>query len=168
MGPREDIIDAFYIPYFKAVQSWYETVKVGASSKLVFDRVMSILGDRKFGVGLNPGHQVAHEEWINSPFREDREYHLVSGMAFQCDIIAFPGEPYIGVHVEDTVVLADDALRKAVMQTFPDVWERIMTRKETMRNTLGIHLDDSLLPISNIQAVFHPFLLDTSFAFCDE
>ena len=128
--------------------------------------VMSILGDKKFGVTLNPGHQIHMEEWINSPFRQDSDHRLVSGMAFQCDIIAFPGEPFVGVHVEDTVIIADEQLRNEIIDTYPGVWKRITVKRKMMRETLGINIDESLLPISAIQAQFHPFLLDTSYVFC--
>lgn len=167
-GERKNIIDEFYNPYFKATKTWYENVKVGASSRSVFDSVMSILGDKKFGVSLNPGHQIHMEEWINSPFRQDRDHRLVSGMAFQCDIIAFPGEPYVGVHVEDTAIIADEALRNEINNTYPDVWKRFTIKKEMMRETLGINIDDSFLPVSTIQAHFNPFLLDPSYVFCGE
>ena len=165
-GTRKNIVDEFYYPYFKAVKTWYETVKVGASSRSVFDNVMSILGDKKFGVSLNPGHQIHMEEWINSPFRQDRDHRLVSGMAFQCDIIAFPGEPFVGVHVEDNAIIADEQLRSEINKTYPDVWKRFTIKREMMRETLGINIDESLLPVSTIQAHFHPFLLDSSYVFC--
>ncbi|HEB31927.1 MAG TPA: M24 family metallopeptidase [Spirochaetes bacterium] len=167
-GARINIINEFYNPYFKATKTWYETVKVGASSRSVFDNVMSILGDKKFGVSLNPGHQIHMEEWINSPFRPDRDHRLVSGMALQCDIIAFPGEPYVGAHVEDTMIIADEALRNEIIEKYPQVWKRITIKKDMMRKTLGINIDDSLLPVSTIQAHFHPFLLDPSYTYCGE
>jgi Xaa-Pro aminopeptidase len=165
-GARKNIIDEFYNPYFKATKIWYEAVKVGASSKAVFDSVMAVLGDKKFGVSLNPGHQIHMEEWINSPFRQDLDHRLVSGMAFQCDIIAFPGEPYVGVHVEDTAIIADEQLRNEIIKSYPDVWKRFAIKREMMRESLGINIDDSLLPVSTIQAHFHPFLLDTSYTYC--
>jgi hypothetical protein len=114
-------------------------------------------------VSLNPGHQVHIEEWFNSPFRTDQNLILQSGMAFQCDIIAFPGRPYEGVHVEDTVVIADKALQNKLKDNYPNVFKRIEIRQKMMKTLLGINIDDSVLPLSNIQAVFQPFLLNPSY-----
>ncbi|MBE3142833.1 MAG: M24 family metallopeptidase, partial [Planctomycetes bacterium] len=110
-GERKNIVDDFYFPYFRALKSWYEKLRVGEQSRTIYSSVMDVIGAPKFGVGLNPGHQIHLEEWINSPFRHDRNYALTTGMALQCDLIAFPGQPYVGVHVEDTLVLADRDLQ---------------------------------------------------------
>jgi hypothetical protein len=167
-GARKNIIEEFYDPYFKAIKTWYENVKVGASSRAVFSSVMSIIGNKKFGVSLNPGHQTHMEEWINSPFRHDMDHRFVSGMALQCDIIAFPGEPWVGVHVEDTVIIADEHLRDDISETYPDVWKRFEAKREMMTKLIGINIDESILPVSTIQAHFRPFLLDTSYVICDD
>ena len=166
-GPLKDIIEAFYFPYFRGLKSWYESISIGADSVTVYDAVTKILGGGSFGVNLNPGHQTHLEEWINSPFREDFHYNLQSGMAFQCDIIAFPGEPYVGVHVEDTVVIADEAARTCLQQDYPETFMRIMLRQKTMRDILGINIGEHVLPLSNLQAVLQPFLLNPAYAVVD-
>jgi hypothetical protein len=84
-------------------------------------------------------------------------------MAFQCDIIAFPGQPYIGVHVEDTVAIADSKLTSQIKNEYPEVYNRIIKRRNMMRDILGISVTDEVLPFSNIQAVFTPFLLNTQY-----
>lgn len=160
---KNDIISEFYFPYYNALKAWYEGIRIGNQTKNVYDEVMGILGNKKFGVTLNPGHQIHMEEWINSPFRKDVNFTLHTGMSFQADIIAFPGEPYVGVHVEDTVIIADGNLRKNLSDNYPDAWERITIRKDMMKNLLGIDIGEEVLPMSNLQAVFFPFFLDTRF-----
>jgi len=162
-GNRKNIITDFYYPYFEALKLWYELLNIGESTNKVYDKVMGIIGDKKFGVTLNVGHQIHLEEWSNSPFRTDYDYRLKSGMAFQCDIIAFPGEPYVGIHVEDTVVLADGGLRSKLKSEYRETWERIKRRREMMKNTLGILIGEDVLPLSNIQAVLYPFLLNPDY-----
>ncbi len=159
-GPRRNILEDFYYPYFEAMKGWYETLTVGQRSRHVYESVMRIVGNNRFGVSLNPGHQIHLEEWINSPFRSDHDYPIRSGAALQCDIIAFPGGAYVGVHVEDSLVVADSDLRERLRKTYPSVMDRIGARQEMMRDLLGISISDDVLPLSNLQAVLHPFLLD--------
>ncbi len=167
IGDRKDIIEDFYYPYFKALKIWYESLSVETSTKKIYNDIMKLIGDNKFGVSLNPGHQIHLEEWINSPFREDFNYRLKSGMVLQCDIISFPGEPYVGIHVEDTVALADSKFREYLKSQYKDTWKRIKERQDIMRNILGININDDVLPLSNIQAVLHPFLLDPQYIVVD-
>jgi hypothetical protein len=162
-GARKDILSNFYFPYFSALRSWYEGLGIGIRSQEIYREVMERIGNPRFGVVLNPGHQIHIEEWINSPFREDYDFGLRSGMAFQCDIIAFPGEPFVGVHVEDTVVIADQPLRHEIRRMYPDCWRRIEQRRDVMKNLLGIGIGDDILPMSNIQGMLHPFFLRPNF-----
>jgi len=158
------IVEDFYFPYYKAMKAWYELINVGVQSKQVYSAVLNILNSDKFGVSLNPGHTIHIEEWINSPFRTDRNHKLRSGMAFQCDIIAFPGLPFVGVHVEDTVAIADEKLKSSLRIDYPDTYSRIIKRQKMMRDILGISIGEDVLPFSNIQAVFNPFLLNSQYA----
>jgi len=82
-------------------------------------------------------------------------------MAIQCDIIAFPGKPYGGVHVEDGILIADDNLRNDISKSFPTCWKRILKRREFVKETLGISLAEEVLPTSNIQAVLFPYMANT-------
>jgi hypothetical protein len=164
---RKRIIDEYYYPYFKALKLWYESLSVGTSANAIYSDILKLIGSKKFSMDLNPGHQIHLEEWINSPFRKEYNYLLKSGMVLQCDIISFPGEPYGGVHVEDTVALADSNFRDLLKKCYKETWKRIEQRKEMMKNLLGIKVGDDVLPLSNIQAVLHPFLLDPRFIICD-
>jgi Xaa-Pro aminopeptidase len=163
-GPRADIVEDFYFPYFEAMSKWYESLEVGHRSHRTYEAVMALLSDERFGVNLNPGHEIHIEEWIHSVFRNDVDHLLRSGMAFQCDIIAFPGEPMVGVHVEDPVVIADAELRRQVAGKYPGCWGRIRKRQHFMREVLGIATRDDTLPLSNLQGVLFPFFLDPAFA----
>jgi len=160
---RSSIVEDFYFPYFEAMKAWYESLAVGRSSHEVYTAAIKVLGDSRFGVTLNPGHQIHLEEWINTPFRSDFDFPIRSGTALQCDIIAFPGGPYVGVHVEDSLVVAGPDLTKRLTATYPRVMSRIRLRQDMMRKLLGISVSDDVLPLSNIQAVLHPFLLDMDY-----
>lgn len=160
---REGIIENLYIPYFKALVSWYETVGIGVTGGEVFNAVKNVLGDfDKFGVGLNPGHLIHIDEWTSSIFYENSRFNITSGMIVQCDMIAFPGSPYGGVHVEDGLLIADQTLRDEIKRSFPDSWQRIVARKRFMQNKLGITLKEEVLPTSNMQAALFPFMGDIS------
>ena len=77
-------------------------------------------------------------------------------MALQCDIIAFPGEPYGGVHIEDGLFIADEATREIIRTQYPGSWKRIEKRRKIMKEILGIHIADEVMPTSDIQAMLFP------------
>jgi hypothetical protein len=158
----EGIVENFYAPYFKALCNWYEALHIGALGDEVFQAVKKSIGDFKaFGIGLNPGHLTHTEEWTNSIFFQGSTHQIKSGMALQCDIIAFPGEPYGGVHIEDGLFVADEATREIIQVQYPDSWKRIEKRRKIMKEILGIHIADELMPTSDIQAMLFPYMGDT-------
>ncbi|HHU52108.1 MAG TPA: M24 family metallopeptidase [Firmicutes bacterium] len=160
---RAGVVENLYIPYFKALANWYETIGIGVTGGEVYNTVRDTLGDfQKYGVGLNPGHLIHIEEWTSSIFYENSRFKITSGMIIQCDMIAFPGAPYGGVHVEDGLLIADETLRDEIKSLFPDSWQRIMERKRFIREELGITLQEEILPTSNIQLALFPFMGDTS------
>jgi len=89
-------------------------------------------------------------------------------MAFQCDIIAFPGTSYIGVHVEDTLIIADDNLKNKLKKKYPQTWKRIEIRRNMLKNILGINIGKEVMPLSNLQAILYPFLLDPNYIIIDK
>ncbi len=152
-------IDEIYIPYFKALKTWYETVKVGGSAAVVYDKMKELLGD---AFGFNPGHQIdTGAEWTTSLITKNSPYSFQSGMAIQFDIITM-------TDAEDGIALADEALRTELAKKFPECWKRIQKRKAFLEQELGIHPDESLLPLSNLQARLMPCLLSSEYALVAE
>ena len=81
-------------------------------------------------------------------------------MAVQMDIIPAPPEGCSGGNVEDGIILADESLRKDLADQFPQLWERVQQRRRFMQEELGVALDASVLPVSNIPALWRPLLLN--------
>ena len=82
-------------------------------------------------------------------------------MLVQCDFTARPAAyGCIGVHIEDGVVLADGETRERLRAMAPDSYQRMVNRREFMRQVLGIDLADEVLPTSDLCGVLHPFLAD--------
>ncbi len=154
-----DYVDRLVAPYFEAVAEWYATLRVGqvgGALQAVIDRR---LGDPFFGIGLNPGHQLHLDEWVNSPVWGDSTVELRSGMVMQVDIIPATGTPYFTTNIEDGIALADDGLRLAFAAAYPEAWARIEARRAFMGSVLGIDLHPDVLPLSNLAAALPPFLL---------
>ena len=155
----------FYMEYWKALSTWFENVKINANTGEVYEKVMEIIGDKKFNVTLNPGHNTATDEWVNSPFYKNSKHIIHSGAYLQSDMIASSKEPVMSVICEDTVIVADEILRKEIKKEYPKLYLRLIRRQKKMRELLGINIDDSLLPLSNLTAVYFPFLLNTNLIF---
>ncbi len=155
----------FYGEYWRAIATWYESTKIGAKASTVYANVMKIIGDSRFNVLLNPGHHTATDEWVNSPFYKDSPHAITSGNYFQCDMIASSSEPIMSAICEDTVIVADQELRNQIKEQFPELYNRIIRRQEKMRSILGIQIDESLLPLSNMNGAYFPFMLDTGRVF---
>ncbi len=146
-------------PYFRCAVAWYEAVGIGVSGGEMFDLVQRHLGDRFFGVTLNPGHLIHLDEWLHSPIFAGSRLTLRSGMAMQIDIIPATGSPWYTSNIEDGIALADTRLREAFRARYPEAWARIERRRAFMRDVLGIRLKPEVLPFSNIAGYLPPFVL---------
>ncbi len=154
-----DYVDKLVRPYFETVAEWYSALHVGQRGGVLQEIVDRGLGDPFFGIFLNPGHQIHLDEWVNTPIGPGSDTELKSGMALQVDIIPATGTRYFTTNIEDGIALADEALRRQFAARYPDAWRRITTRREFMKDSLGLDLHPDVLPFSNIPAYLPPFLL---------
>lgn len=129
----------------------------------IYEAVERTIPKAIFGWSLNPGHFVSGEEWLSSPFYQDSDIRLESGMMFQMDIIvSVPG--YAGANAEDGILLADEELRKQIAVQYPDMWGRMQKRRKYMTETLGIPLSEDVLPRSGLCGYIRPYLLNKQMA----
>jgi hypothetical protein len=156
-----DYVERLVGPYFGAIVEWYEALHVGQVGGALQEIVDRRIGDPFFGIFLNPGHQIALDEWVNSPIFPGSTTVLRSGMAFQVDVIPATGTDWFTTNIEDGIALADESLRASLAAAYPDAWKRILARRWFMTETLGIRLHPDVLPFSNIPAWLPPFLLGT-------
>jgi hypothetical protein len=160
----EGYLERLAIPYWRAVATWYETLELGIPGGNVFDAVTELLAHEEFSSSLNPGHLVHYEEWLDSPIRRGSEDPIASGMVLQCDIIPTGIRAGWTINCEDTVAVADEALRAQLQTRHPELWARIRARQDYVRNTLGVALRDELLPLSCTCCYFRPFWLAPNLA----
>ncbi len=163
-APLKGSVESFYMPYWSAVGAWYESLHVGAECGKVYDAVMDIIGDKKFGVALNPGHYISTDEWTNSPFAKGCTDKLAD-CHLQCDIIASSSEPVRTGICEDTLVVAGAELRSKLSKEYPAVYERIVKRQDMLRKVIGFDISDDVLPMNNFVGVYFPYMLNTSTCF---
>ncbi len=156
---NRDYVERLVAPYFEAIAEWYGALRIGQTGGVLQAIIDRRLGDPFFGIGLNPGHQIHLDEWVNSPIAPDSTIELRSGMAFQVDVIPATGTDYFTTNIEDGVALADEGLRERLAGDYPATWARIQERRRFMREALGIELHPDVLPFSNIPAFLPPFLL---------
>jgi hypothetical protein len=62
----------------------------------------------------------------------------------------------VALNCEDAVAIADADLRAEVAAKHPEVWARIEARRTFMRESLGVPLKETLLPLSNIPLALPP------------
>jgi Xaa-Pro aminopeptidase len=171
-GDLTGALREFYLPlatnYFHVVATWYENVRVGASAGSVARAVEDVRDSKLYRFAVNPGHYLHLDEWLHSPFSAESRVRLRSGMALQMDIIPVSLGPFCYINGEDGIVLADARLRAQLAQGFPDLWKRVQARRGFMRDALGIDIDDSVLPLSNIAGWLPPWALDLDTALIRE
>ena len=160
---EQDYLKAVAIPYFQAVKTWLETIKIGINGNDLYEAVEAVLPKEDYGWTLNPGHLCADEEWMSSPIYPQSEETLQSGMLFQIDIIPSVNG-YGGVSCESGILLADEQLRQAIAKEYPAVWERIVKRRAYMQEVLGIRIQEDVLPTSMATAYLRPYLLKKEMA----
>lgn len=160
---EQEYLTAVAIPYFQAVKTWLETIKIGINGNDLYEAIETVLPKKAYGWTLNPGHLCADEEWMSSPIYPQSKEALQSGMLFQIDIIPSVNG-YGGVSCESGILLADEALQKEIAREYPAVWERIVKRRAYMQEVLGIHIHEDVLPTSMATAYLRPYLLKKEMA----
>ena len=158
----EHYLDEFVKPYFASCAKWYEMMRIGTKFGDIYQMVEDWIGFDKFHIGLNPGHQIHTDEWTTSPLTAGNTQAVASGCAYQCDYTVSFHEPFMSCHIEDGVVIADEALRAQIEAISPDCMCRIRARQEYMRTVLGIDLADETLPMSDLPCVCFPYMADLS------
>ena len=135
-----------------------ENLRIGMRGGDMYALIEQALPKAEYHWHLNPGHLVADEEWLCSPIGPNSAATLQSGMILQIDII--PSRPgYGGASIEDTVALADSALRRELAQRYPELWQRIVARRLYIGEQLGIVLPEEVLPFSSTVGYLRPWLL---------
>jgi hypothetical protein len=127
--------------------TWYESLAVGARGGDVFATVTEDLAGETFSASLNPGHLVHYEEWFNTPIRDGSDDRIQSGMMLQSDIIPTGIRPGWSTNCEDTLVIADTALRAEIASRHPGLWARAQSTRTFMRDRLGVTLSEDVLPL---------------------
>lgn len=161
-------IDTFYKKHFEALCAWYETLRIGATGHDLYHSVMDLIGAPEFGVTLNPGHYIATEEWPNAISADGSTTPVLANCMMQADIIASGSNPVRTSICEDGVVVADASMRDALAQQYPEVFARMQRRRAVMRDCLGITLHEEVLPLSNLNAAYFPFMLNTGLVFANQ
>ncbi len=159
--PDAGFVEKVAAPYFAAVATWWQTLRVGVSGDALHAAVFNQIAAAgvPWRPALNPGHLISIDEWMHTPIRPGSDDVLASGMALQCDIIPAPLPNGWCINCEDGVALADAALRAELRSTYPDVWSRIEARRAWMRDCAGLVLSDDVLPLSNGAGALAPFWL---------
>ena len=159
----EHYMEEMAMPYFNAYASWLEQIKIGMKGKELFNIIEKELPRAQYHWSLCPGHLVAEEEWLCSPVYENSEEVLKSGMIFQIDIIPSK-EGMAGTCAESTVVLADEKLKQDIQKNYPELWERMQSRKAYIEENLNIKLSEDVLPMCSSVAYLRPYLLNKKYA----
>lgn len=148
-------------PYFLAYCYWLDNLKIGERAHDFYHHFNDFYPQTKYGWELCPGHLVADEEWLSSPFYDGSKATIRSGMIFQLDYIPIQ-EGHQGISAESTLAIADSNLREELSQDYPELWSRIISRRNYLKEELGIELQPEILPLTNTLGYIRPFLLDNS------
>ncbi len=155
----------FAANFFAVMVAWYQAVRVGATGGEVVAAVEAQRDPALYDFALNPGHYLHLEEWLHSPFTAGDATPLPSGAAIQMDIIPVAKTAPCCANGEDGIALADRALRDEIARQRPGMWTRIQRRRRFMIETLGIALDESVLPLSAAPGWLAPYALSPRLAF---
>ena len=158
-APDATYFEQVVTPYFRAIATWHQTMRIGIAGGEVFQAVHQAFGASPLRPALNPGHLTSFDEWVHSPIRPESGEKIRSGMVFQCDIIPTPLPPGQLMNCEDTVAVADESLRAEIRATYPELWARTQQRRQFTREALGIQLAEELLPLTDATAYLPPFWL---------
>jgi hypothetical protein len=150
MSETDEAFSARYAaPYFEAQATWCETIGIGVPGGMIEAAIGESLAKAGLRSAFTPGHLGGHDEWLHSITTPGGTGFFRSGALVQCDIIPIGLPAGKALNCEDTLVLADAALR-AELQTFhPELFARLQARQRFVRDVLGIAIRDEYLPLTN-------------------
>ena len=160
----EGYIERLVAPYWRSMATWYETLAVGVRGGDVFATVTEDLAGEGFSASLNPGHLIHYEEWFNTPIRDGSDDRIESGMMLQSDIIPTGIRPGWSTNCEDTLVIADAALRAEIASRHPGLWARTQATRAFMRDRLGVTLSEDVLPLMPTCLYLPPYWMSPGLA----
>lgn len=153
----EGYVEHFAGPYFEAMAAWFEALRIGATGEALHDAIHHRLPAEPFHVFLNAGHLIHLDEWVTAPPSAGSKVELESGMVMQSDVI--PSHPHFySSRMEDGYLLASPQLQQELGQRFPALLERCLARRRFIRSTLGLPVQDDVLPLSNLCGIVPPYL----------
>ena len=155
------------VPYYKAYNWWLQNIEIGIKGGDFYDRFAEYYPQSKYGWELCPGHLTADEEWLSSPFYKGSDAIVQSGNIFQVDFIPIQ-KGHHGVSAESTIALADAALIQEIQTEYPDLWNRIETRRAYLKEHLNIDLKPEVLPLASTLGYYRPFFLNKEIALAVE
>lgn len=155
------------VPYYKAYNWWLQNIEIGIKGGDFYDRFAEYYPQSKYGWELCPGHLTADEEWLSSPFYKGSNAIVQSGNIFQVDFIPIQ-KGHHGVSAESTIALADAALIQEIQTEYPDLWNRIETRRAYLKEHLNIDLKPEVLPLASTLGYYRPFFLNKEIALAVE
>lgn len=159
----EGYLNKVVFPYYEAYHYWLTNIKIGEDAGRFYDDFEAFYPQNIYGWELCPGHLTADEEWMSSPFYKGSDATVQSGMIFQVDFIPSQ-EGHQGVSAESTVALADETLQAEIKEKYPELWERIMKRKQYMKEELNLQLSDEVLPLNSTVGYYRPFMLNKDYS----
>lgn len=162
-GYLEEVV----IPYFKAYNWWLQNISVGVNGGKFYDSFSEYYPQNKFGWELNPGHLTSDEEWLSSPFYKGSDAIVQSGNIFAVDFIPVQ-KGHNGVSGESTIALADKDLIQEIQTEYPELWERIESRRNYLKENLNIDLKQEVLPLASTLGYYRPFFLNSEMALAVE
>ena len=165
---QKERFEDLYKSYFQAIANWYSTIDIGVKGKELYKVVNKEIGGGRFNFSLNPGHSIGMDEWVNSPVWADSEIEIHDGTHIQCDMIASVGTPLMNSICEDTVVIAGEGLRNELKTEYPECYARIEANRAQMQEVLNIELAPSVLPMSSLNGIMFPYMLNKEKIFGQE
>ena len=85
----------------------------------------------------------------------------------QVDVIPC-SSTYFSTRMEDGIVIADEDLQGKLRTQYPDCFSRCLRRRTFMQNTLGIEVNEDVLPLSNMPAIVPPYFFKPNQIFAME
>ncbi|MFP3915447.1 MAG: enolase C-terminal domain-like protein [Actinomycetota bacterium] len=157
---RRDIVERLFAPIYRGYAGFLRRLGEGVTGDELWQAATGPIHQAGQSPAYDPCSHIGLGEWENVFVFSGSQMRAGSGMVVQADFTVVADDPALGVgQIEDGFAVADADLREEIASRYPEMWERVRRRRESLA-ARHVSLHESVLPLGDMVGQWRPYALD--------